>query len=160
MGSGGMSGHGRCRSRWTWALVWKRSTKPWRGLDRASCTVIKGHRAPVSTFLDVWEQRGSRGGGPGEAGRSTTSLLHGGGGPSHRRRSLCRMMRRPARRCRGSGRSWCATMSGGSIRHWDIRPQRRSISVRTSSRLFSLSLFFVLTMGYASQPQESGVFGV
>src|SRR6266511_3857906 len=42
-------------------------------------------------------------------------------------------------------------MSGGSIRHEDIRHQRRSISVRPYSSLSSLSLFFVLTMGYASE---------
>src|SRR6266568_8474682 len=60
------------------------------------------------------------------------------------------MMRRHARRCRGEGRSLCATMRGGSIRHEDIRHQRRSISVRPYSSLSSLSLFFVLTMGYAS----------
>src|SRR6266545_7802303 len=45
-------------------------------------------------------------------------------------------------------------MSGGSIRHEDIRHQRRSISVRPYSSLSSLSLFFVLTMGYASEMQR------
>src|SRR5205807_368083 len=41
-------------------------------------------------------------------------------------------------------------MSGGNIRHWDIRLQRQSISVRTYSSLSYFSLIFVLTMGYAS----------
>ena len=60
------------------------------------------------------------------------------------------MMRRPARRCRDEARSLCATMSGDSIRRWDIKHQRQCISVRTYSSLSSLSLFFVLTMGYVS----------
>ena len=151
MGAVGRCGRGRGRAPWTWALVWQRSPTPWRWRDRTSSRVLKGHRAPVSTAPDGWHPGGYTAGWTGEAGHSTTSLWNGGGEPSHMRRALGRIRRRPARRGRGAPRSVCATTSGGSLRQWTTEHQRRYMVVRPSSRLSAFSLFFVLTMGYASK---------
>src|SRR2546425_8839058 len=82
MGSVGMSCHGRCRSRWTWACVSKRESKRWGEHDRQSSTRITEHSAPGTTLRGGWQPQESSSGGTGGDEHSTTSLSHGCGGRS------------------------------------------------------------------------------